>query len=407
MRIAAIAARAERLLRTYSAFYVSELGGYFAVADGKDVHPAQVPWPAISRLAINPAHHGAIAAHDDFLGIEASVGIMGEPRTPELDDGGFALDAAPVGSGRGIFKNGVVGQERGQTMNVVPVESIVEAVNGGACRLLLQLQFPFVLHGSPGGRGRQKSAGSFLDCQRRIEPESRPVRMASSPPIYGDGPAAQAESISSTYIQPTLEHGLRIWWAFYWRNAVIAIVLSFQLGAAVRWLGEKGMVSLRTGPLLLQVGSYVLNFVPAIFVMYYIIRKRFRSFRIRLTSLGDSAQVLEPTPGRVFRIWWTFTWRSIVYTIALSVAMTVPMGFVVGTATAISPLFGRLFNIVQELVVAGAVGLFVIYSNILDEEIADFSVSLAPAAVPALVHAAGFESNAGTDAQAPSSSAAH
>jgi hypothetical protein len=226
--------------------------------------------------------------------------------------------------------------------------------------------------------------------------------MASSPPSFGDGPAAPAESTSSSYVQPTLEHGLRIWWAFYWRNAVIAIVLSFQLGAAVQWLGAQGMLSLRMRPVFLQAGSYVLNFVPAIFVMYYIVRKRFRGFRIRLTSIGDPAQVLEPTPRRVFRIWWTFTWRSIVYTIALSVAMTVPMGFVAGTAAAISPLFGRLFNIVQGVVVAGAVGLFVIYSNILDEEIADFSVSLAPAASPSPVLAAPIESQPEPGAPAPS-----
>jgi hypothetical protein len=226
--------------------------------------------------------------------------------------------------------------------------------------------------------------------------------MASSPSSFGDGPAAPADLIPGGYIQPTLGHGLRIWWAFYWRNAVIAIVLSFQLGAALQWLGAQGMISLRMRPLFLQAGSYVLNFVPAIFVMYYIVRKRFRSFRIRLTSIGDSPQALEPTPRRVFRIWWTFTWRSIVYTIALSVAMTVPMGFVVGTAAVISPLFGRLFNLLQDLIVAGAVGLFVIYSNILDEEIADFSVSLAPAAASIPVPASPIESQPEPGAPAPS-----
>jgi len=226
--------------------------------------------------------------------------------------------------------------------------------------------------------------------------------MASSPPSFGDGPASQADSVAGNYIQPTLGHGLRIWWAFYWRNAVIAIVLSFQLGTAVQGLVRSGMVSPRMTPFLMQAASYVLNFVPAIFVMYYIVRKRFRGFQIRLTSTGDPAQILEPTPPRVFRIWWTFTWRSIVYTIALSIAMTVPMGFVVGTAAAISPLFGRIFNLLQSLIVAGAVGLFVIYSNILDEEIADFSVSLAPAAASISVPAAPIESQPEPGAQAPS-----
>ena len=221
--------------------------------------------------------------------------------------------------------------------------------------------------------------------------------------MSGDGPPAQADSVSNDYIQPTLGHGLRIWWAFYWRNTLVALVLALQLAAAVQWLGDKGMVSARMRPLVLQVGNYALNYIPAIFVLYYIVRKRFRSFRIRLTSIGgDSAQILQPTPKRIFRIWWTFTWRTAVYTVALTVAMTVPMGFVMGAATAISPTIGKAFDMLESLVVAGAIGLFVIYSNILDEEIADFCVGLVPTAPPAAVPTEGIASSAETDAHAPS-----
>lgn len=221
--------------------------------------------------------------------------------------------------------------------------------------------------------------------------------------MFGDGPAAQADLAPNDYIQPNLGHGLRIWWAFYWRNTLVALVLGLQLGAVVQWIGDKGMVSDRMRPLFLQFGNYALNYVPAIFVMYYIVRKRFRSFRIRLTSIGgDSVQALQPTPKRIFRIWWTFTWRTAVYTVILTVAMTVPMGFVMGAAAAISPAFGKAFDMLQSLVVAGAIGLFVIYSNILDEEIADFCVGLVPTAPPTPGPTAGIASNTETDAPAPS-----
>jgi hypothetical protein len=196
--------------------------------------------------------------------------------------------------------------------------------------------------------------------------------------MSGDGPAAQADSAGNDYIQPTLGHGLRIWWAFYWRNTLVAFVLALQLLAAVQWLADKGLVSNRMRPWVLQFGNYALTYIPAIFVLYYVVRKRFRTFRIRLTSISDPVKVLQPTPKRIFRIWWTFTWRTLVYTVALTVAMTVPMGFVMGAATAISPVVGKAFTILQSLVVAGAIGLFVIYSNILDEEIADFCVGLVP-----------------------------
>jgi hypothetical protein len=201
--------------------------------------------------------------------------------------------------------------------------------------------------------------------------------------MFGDGPAAPADSNTTDYIQPTLAHGLRIWWAFYWRDGLVAFVLGLQLGAAVQWLVGHGIVSERMRPVALQVGIYGITYIPAIFVMYYIVRKQFRGFRIRLTSIADGQplRTLEPIPRRIFRIWWTYTWRTVTYTLALSVAMTVPMGFLAGAATVISPTLGKLFGVFQTLVVAGGVGLFVIYSNILDEEIADFSVGLVPTAM--------------------------
>lgn len=206
--------------------------------------------------------------------------------------------------------------------------------------------------------------------------------MASSPSMFGDGPAAQADLTPNDYIQPNLGHGLRIWWAFFWRNTLIAVVLGFQLGAAIQWLGDKGLVSDRMRPLVLQFGTGAIGYIPAIFVMYYIFRKSFHDFRIRLTSISDPAQTLPFTPRRILRIWWTYTWRTAVYTIVLGVAMSVPMGFLMGAASVISPVFGRVFSAIESVVVAGAIGLFVIYSNILDEEISDFCVGLAPTTPP-------------------------
>lgn len=208
--------------------------------------------------------------------------------------------------------------------------------------------------------------------------------MASSPSTFGDGPAVPADSSTNYYIQPTLAHGLRIWWAFYWRDSLVAFVLGMQLGSVVQWLVAHGIVSGRMRPLALQLGIYGITYIPAIFVMYYVVRKQFRGFRIRLTSIpdGQPLRTLEPTPRRIVRIWWTYTWRTIVYTFVLTIAMWVPMGFVMGAATVISPTFGRLFGILQTLIVTGAVGLFVIYSNILDEEIGDFSIGLIPSATP-------------------------
>ncbi len=151
-----------------------------------------------------------------------------------------------------------------------------------------------------------------------------------------------------------------------------------QLGAAIQWLVIKGVVPLASQALLIQAGSILLNYIPASVVLYFVFKKNFRSFRIRLTpgNAVESREELPVTPMRALRIWWTYTWRGIVYLVVLLVAMNVPMGFVTGAITVISPALGQAFGQFLGIVIAGAVGLFVIYSNLLDEDIGDFHVGL-------------------------------
>jgi hypothetical protein len=90
-----------------SALHIGEFGGNFAVADGEDIHATDVPGLAVAHLAIDPQDHGAIAADDDFLGIEVGVGVAREPSAPEAGDGGFTFDAAAVGSGGRVLEHRV------------------------------------------------------------------------------------------------------------------------------------------------------------------------------------------------------------------------------------------------------------------------------------------------------------
>jgi hypothetical protein len=197
-------------------------------------------------------------------------------------------------------------------------------------------------------------------------------------PTQGEVPAVQAALPLNDYVQPTLGHGLRIWWAFYWRNQLIAVILGMQLGAAIQWLVIKGVVPLASRTFLIQAGSILLNYIPASVVLYFVFKKNFRSFRIRLTPRDavESREELPLTPNRAFRIWWTYTWRGLVYLVVLMVAMNVPLGFVTGAITVVSPALGQIFGQFMGVVMAGAVGLFVIYSNLLDEDLGDFHVGL-------------------------------
>jgi hypothetical protein len=204
--------------------------------------------------------------------------------------------------------------------------------------------------------------------------------MNSLPSITGEGSAVTAVASLRDYIQPTLGHGLRIWWAFYWRNNLIAIGLAGVLGIVVRAFYSAGILSLGSRAVILKAGPYVLAFLSAIFLIHYVVRKRFKQFRIGLLSnQGDAVgQELEPTRARTIRIWWTFTWRTAVYVIFLSIAANSILGLIVGLGAAISSAAGIIFALLVNTVLIGAASMFVIYSNILDEDIADFRVSLLP-----------------------------
>jgi hypothetical protein len=178
------------------------------------------------------------------------------------------------------------------------------------------------------------------------------------------------------YIQPNLEYGLRIWWAFYWRtfSSVFAAVVLNAL-----------LLRLQHNQVILFFVKYdvvIFYFLAAFFMMAYLLRKNFRSFRIGLLSNhgGQGAVPLAPTVQRTARVWWTFTWRAAIYRLVASVAAALPMGWIMGFLAAVfpDPAASALINFIVQIILDAAIGMFVIYSNILDEDISDFRVALLP-----------------------------
>lgn len=181
------------------------------------------------------------------------------------------------------------------------------------------------------------------------------------------------------YIQPNLGHALRIWWAFYWRNALISGFLSIILHYAVRWTYENTNLHVRYLRPISQLSDYLLSYIVAIFIIHFVLKKNFRHFRIALLSGygGPGAEILQPTFGRTIRVWWTYVWRTIILSILGWVFVIYPLGIFVGLFNP-SPTIAVVFFGAVGFVVGGAVALFVIYSNILDEDFGDFRVSLLP-----------------------------
>lgn len=200
----------------------------------------------------------------------------------------------------------------------------------------------------------------------------------SGPPSMFDAPhSATTAAQPEHYVQPNLGHGLRIWWAFYWRTALSSIVLATALNVMLRRFSDKPTVVL-----IAQYDLYLFYYLVAFLVMAYILRKRFRHFRIVLLSNGgeEGSTPLTPSLHRTGRIWWTFTWRSVIYRVIVAFAVSFPLGWTMGFLMALLP--GRatpvLINLGVQIFLDAIIGMFVIYSNILDEDIFDFRVTLSP-----------------------------
>ncbi len=182
-----------------------------------------------------------------------------------------------------------------------------------------------------------------------------------------------------SYVQPNVWHGLRIWWAFFWPTNLISGFLIIVLNGWLQRLYEDLVLPASLVGPMLKFGPYVLSYSVAFFGMYYILHKNFWHFRIGLLSNrgGEGAQPLSATLGRTLRVWWTYSWRTLLYTAILWIAVVVPLSSFAIVFNS-SSHFTAIFQGLLGLSVSAAVGLYAIYSNILDEDIAGFRVCLLP-----------------------------
>lgn len=190
-----------------------------------------------------------------------------------------------------------------------------------------------------------------------------------------------ASAGNGAYIQPTLSHGLRLWWAFFWPTSLMAGILGFTLVAWMRFLYTNTDLPGWLVIYPMRFGPYVVEYIVEIFAMYYLLHRRFRRFRIALLPVGvlpENAAGVLPLPAtflRSFRVWWTFTWRKVVYSVIAYVVVLLPLSWFAGIFNP-RPLQAAVFFYLAGIAVSGAVSLFVIYSNILDEDFGKFTVRL-------------------------------
>jgi hypothetical protein len=193
--------------------------------------------------------------------------------------------------------------------------------------------------------------------------------------------ALSVTASNNCYIQPTLNHGSRIWWAFFWPVTLIAGILTVVSNIGMKYTYENMNVPGWALRYPMKYGSYAIEIIVGYFVIYYLLHKNFRRFRIALFPRGamptdaSAALSLPATFGRSSRVWWTFTWRRLVYSVIAYIVVILPLTWFAALFNP-GPVSAGLFFFVVGLIVSGSVSLFVIYSSILDEEFGDFAVRL-------------------------------
>jgi hypothetical protein len=108
--------------------------------------------------------------------------------------------------------------------------------------------------------------------------------------------------------------------------------------------------------------------------------KRLRNFRIALLANAGSgaANPLPRTLHRTLRVWWAFIWRVIVFSVIVRIAGSIALGSIVAILSATGRAMAVLMPLIMQVAIDAAVGLFVMYSAILDEQFGDFRVALLP-----------------------------
>jgi hypothetical protein len=202
--------------------------------------------------------------------------------------------------------------------------------------------------------------------------------MNQTPPMSGEGSSVQTSAVEIEHIPKTFGHTLRIWWAFYWRKAILFAIFVAALLWSANPLYARGAIPFWLFRYLTEFGPYIINYAAALLAIHFILRKKFRNFRIALVAFQgeDFNAVLPPTFRRTLRIWWTYSWRTFAYCIGVYFVVSLPLGLLVGTLGTIFPRLNDVFAYSAGLVIEGVAGFFVIYSNILDEEFGDFRVRL-------------------------------
>ena len=207
--------------------------------------------------------------------------------------------------------------------------------------------------------------------------------MLSNPGALDAASLERTSPSQENYVQPNLGQGLRIWWAYYWPTSLISFFIIVVLAVLLRKAWENDILSTQVVRWANLILPYAVISAISILGIWRILAKKFRSFSIALLprAPASSSEPLSRSFQRTIRVWWEFIWRSVVYSVILRFAGSIALSLTIGILAGLGGPMRAIVPLVSQVLIDGAVGLFVIYSGILDEEFGDFRVTLVPRAV--------------------------
>jgi hypothetical protein len=201
--------------------------------------------------------------------------------------------------------------------------------------------------------------------------------MPNEPGLLNALPIRRASLSVEDYIQPNVNYGLRIWWAYYWPTSLISFVIIGVLSLLLRRAWETDTLSTQFVLWAGRILPYAVMFLVSVLGIYRILGKKFRHFSVALLP-RDATLAVEPLPRtseRTLRVWWAFIWRTIAYSLIFRFAGSIALGLTIGFLTSIGGAIGKMVPFVSQVLIDDVVGEFVIYSALLDEEFGDFRMT--------------------------------
>ena len=207
--------------------------------------------------------------------------------------------------------------------------------------------------------------------------------MLSNPGSFDAASLERSSPSQENYLQPNLSHSLRIWWAYYWPTSLISFIIIVVLSVLLRKAWENDTLSTQVVRWANRMLPYAVVSAVSMLGIWRILGRRFHSFSIALLPRAPASgnEPLSVSLQRTLRVWWEFIWRVVVYSVIFRIAGSIALSLTIGIFATLGGLTGAFVSFVFQVLIDGAVGLFVFYSGILDEEFADFRVTLVPRAL--------------------------